>query len=539
LEELQKSKETTPKSQFAEPTDTEEQLAPAIEDSNQHKESSISTSTSIASQLGFDLDMSSLPSSFSSECPEENSSSEPTQPLNISEFSFNPSELDALSNKLDLISENEPASDAFERLSSQLSLGKPQENQANSSSSDVVEEEELNINDFKIMRTSNSSLEEEEEDQRRFRSSSLGNFGLKRPEKRSVLAGKGSGGRSQRKFVSFSLDIPSPSKKEDILSKPEGTTIDDSSASEHPSFLDVFHSSPSISTARIQNESNWSTGMPVVLDYASKEDTNKKGMRRAKKGKTVHGSQTILEMEDRHVCCFPLAGDASKALFCVFDGHAGKNCADDAVKLFPLEFERQLSEHSPMVNPPDLVTIFKDTYQKIDQALLKYDYEGCTGTTVFVWQFQENRYLQSANVGDSTAFIQLFDHSIVPLSKDHKPTDAEERERIIASGSELTPTQTRVGGLAVSRALGDHFLKQEKLGVISEPFVSPVVSLGSSRKNILIVASDGLWDVLSAEQAFLICSSCSDANSMASALIRKALEDSRCTDNITVIIAML
>ena len=48
-----------------------------------------------------------------------------------------------------------------------------------------------------------------------------------------------------------------------------------------------------------------------------------------------------------------------------------------------------------------------------------------------------------------------------------------------------------MGGLAVSRALGDHFLKQEKLGVIAEPFVSQPIKLEST-DSILIVASDGV-----------------------------------------------
>jgi protein phosphatase len=58
-------------------------------------------------------------------------------------------------------------------------------------------------------------------------------------------------------------------------------------------------------------------------------------------------------------------------------------------------------------------------------------------------------------------------------------------------GIELADTQTRVGGLAVSRALGDHFLKQEKLGIIAEPFVSPAYKLADG-PSILIVASDGV-----------------------------------------------
>lgn len=43
----------------------------------------------------------------------------------------------------------------------------------------------------------------------------------------------------------------------------------------------------------------------------------------------------------------------------------------------------------------------------------------------------------------------------------------------------------------MSRALGDHFLKQEKLGVIGEPSISDPIKLEPT-DSVLIVASDGV-----------------------------------------------
>jgi hypothetical protein len=45
------------------------------------------------------------------------------------------------------------------------------------------------------------------------------------------------------------------------------------------------------------------------------------------------------------------------------------------------------------------------------------------------------------------------------------------------------------------------FLKDEDLGFIAEPHVSPVEQLPASARCFVIVASDGLWDVLSEERA--------------------------------------
>jgi hypothetical protein len=45
--------------------------------------------------------------------------------------------------------------------------------------------------------------------------------------------------------------------------------------------------------------------------------------------------------------------------------------------------------------------------------------------------------------------------------------------------------------LAVSRALGDHFMKENQLGLISEPYVSDLIEL-TDEDTMLIVASDGV-----------------------------------------------
>ena len=51
--------------------------------------------------------------------------------------------------------------------------------------------------------------------------------------------------------------------------------------------------------------------------------------------------------------------------------------------------------------------------------------------------------------------------------------------------------QSRINGLAVCRALGDHFVKQTSGGLTPEPFVSDAVQLNESDSK-LIVASDGV-----------------------------------------------
>lgn len=59
----------------------------------------------------------------------------------------------------------------------------------------------------------------------------------------------------------------------------------------------------------------------------------------------------------------------------------------------------------------------------------------------------------------------------------------------------------RLYGLNISRLLGDKFLKDEDLGFIAEPHVSQVELLAPEHTGFIVVASDGLWDVLSEERA--------------------------------------
>ena len=61
---------------------------------------------------------------------------------------------------------------------------------------------------------------------------------------------------------------------------------------------------------------------------------------------------------------------------------------------------------------------------------------------------------------------------------------------------QLSGTTRRLYGLNLARALGDRFLKDEDLGLSAEPHVSEVSTLNQAEGALILVASDGLWDVL-------------------------------------------
>lgn len=101
-----------------------------------------------------------------------------------------------------------------------------------------------------------------------------------------------------------------------------------------------------------------------------------------------------------------------------------------------------------------------------------------------------------ANCGDSRAVL-CRGKQAVPLSVDHKPDREDEYERIEAAGGKVIQWNGyRVFGvLAMSRSIGDRYLKP---WIIPEPEVTIVPRTGDDE--CLILASDGLWDVMSNEE---------------------------------------
>ncbi|KAH7853910.1 hypothetical protein Vadar_007962 [Vaccinium darrowii] len=130
-----------------------------------------------------------------------------------------------------------------------------------------------------------------------------------------------------------------------------------------------------------------------------------------------------------------------------------------------------------------------------------------------------------------------------------KPDRPDEFRRIQACGGRVIFVNgPRVEGiLAMSRALGDKYLKPI---VISEPEIS--FTRRDPGDECLILASDGLWDVLSNDLACEIASEClrqedegaatvfypSQSASAATLLTRLAL-GRRSSDNISVIVVDL
>nr|CAB3473606.1 unnamed protein product [Digitaria exilis] len=120
----------------------------------------------------------------------------------------------------------------------------------------------------------------------------------------------------------------------------------------------------------------------------------------------------------------------------------------------------------------------------------------------------------------------------ITLSDDHKPNRSDEKKRIEDAGGVVTWSGTwRVGGiLAMSRAFGNHLLKRF---VVADPEIQDQEIDGELE--FLILASDGLWDVVSNEHAVAFVKDEEGPEAAARKLTEIASRRGS-TDNITCIV---
>ncbi|RLN24426.1 orphans transcription factor [Panicum miliaceum] len=125
---------------------------------------------------------------------------------------------------------------------------------------------------------------------------------------------------------------------------------------------------------------------------------------------------------------------------------------------------------------------------------------GSTAVVVFV----DPRRIVVANCGDSRAVL-CRGGAAVPLSTDHKPDRPDELARIESAGGQIIYWQgPRVlGVLAMLRSIGDYFMKPS---MSAEPEVT--VMDRTDTDEFIIMASDGLWDVMSNEFACKVARYC-------------------------------
>ena len=244
------------------------------------------------------------------------------------------------------------------------------------------------------------------------------------------------------------------------------------------------------------------------------------------KWKTVSNPFTITYFSLAHCIVDKVAGDPSCGLFCIFDGHGGRQVSDHCAERFPTLINKEL-----MKNPADLTKSIQDVFAKVDAELRLLDADGCGSTACccIVRKEGQNNVLYVANLGDTRAVLSKGGQA-ERLSIDHKCDNQEEVKRIKGGGGIIL--DMRVGGvLAVTRAFGDHSLRRS--GLSAEPHI--VKHTLQPFEKFLVIASDGIWDELSDQDAVNYCNEEMPANKISQMIMKTAI-DKGSKDNISVIV---
>ncbi|XP_062149119.1 probable protein phosphatase 2C 76 [Alnus glutinosa] len=213
-------------------------------------------------------------------------------------------------------------------------------------------------------------------------------------------------------------------------------------------------------------------------------------------------------------------------LFGIFDGHGGSRAAEYLKEHL---FEN-LMKHPQFI--PDTKLAISETYRQTDADFLDSERDtfrddGSTASTAVL----VGNHLYVANVGDSRAVISKAGKAI-PLSEDHKPNRSDERKRIESAGGIVMWAGTwRVGGvLAMSRAFGNRMLKQF---VVADPEIQDQEI--DEELELLVLASDGLWDVVPNDDAVSLARTEEEPEAAARKLTEAAFNRGS-ADNITCIV---
>ncbi|KAK3219969.1 hypothetical protein Dsin_013939 [Dipteronia sinensis] len=235
--------------------------------------------------------------------------------------------------------------------------------------------------------------------------------------------------------------------------------------------------------------------------------------------------------------------------FGVFDGHGGSQASSHCANELHIKLAEEWGKE---VGIDDWRRRWEvalgRAFERVDDGLIDRTLAsvGSTASVVILSACQ----IIAANCGDSRVVLCRGKQAI-PLTVDHKLNRQDEVARITDGGGMIVEWGycLRVEGvLSMTRAIGDHSLK---------PYIIPVPEITFTTRNaedeFLVLASDGLWDVLSNDDVIKLArkelrehrrrpksddnSSC-PASFVAEGLVKYAL-DAYSQDNISVIVVDL
>ena len=206
-------------------------------------------------------------------------------------------------------------------------------------------------------------------------------------------------------------------------------------------------------------------------------------------------------MEDFILVKNPFLNNLS--LFALFDGHGGKNVAEYLKNNFCDVLTKKIKENQNL----HLTEILKDTIISIDKDIEKLNNVkecGSTGTIVII----DNDMIYSVNVGDSKSFY-INDKEAIQMTEDHNCQNKIEVERVKKKNVKVFNGRV-FGCLCLTRTFGDTDFKE--CGIDCEPHIQEI-SINENKINYIVIASDGIWDIVDDKQLFKMKNELKNENS--------------------------
>nr|AAC36698.1 protein phosphatase-2C [Mesembryanthemum crystallinum] len=255
-------------------------------------------------------------------------------------------------------------------------------------------------------------------------------------------------------------------------------------------------------------------------------------------------------MEDEHIRIDDLSVQLGSLFRCpkpsafygVFDGHGGSEAAayvrENVMRFFFEDVSFPEASELDEIFLEGVENCLRRAFFLADLALADDCSISTSSGTTALTALVLGRLLLVANAGDCRAVLCRKGEAI-DMSQDHRPTYPSEKRRVEELGGYVDDGYLN-GVLSVSRALGDWDMKLPKGSaspLISEPELRQIIL--TEDDEFLIIGCDGIWDVISSQQAVSIVrwglKRHDDPEQSAKDLVNEALRR-HTIDNLTVII---
>jgi serine/threonine protein phosphatase PrpC len=207
-------------------------------------------------------------------------------------------------------------------------------------------------------------------------------------------------------------------------------------------------------------------------------------------------------MEDCFDAVLNFRDRPDEAFFAIYDGHSGPNAAKFASKNIARSIAGQESldsntsssiKNAFLAVDHEFLTIVSEKYERTKRLMA----DGTTVTAILL----KGDTLYCCNLGDSECVMSKAGRPVV-CSKIHTPASPKEKARAEANGV-MIKLNRLAGTLGVPRGIGDaEFKDLEKKGPAASTAKPSIKEFElDSNVEFVILACDGLWDVMRPEQA--------------------------------------